>query len=85
MKHVHREHNQEADHWADIGALGRRKIEIYRKQRANNMEAVRGFWDGSFADDGESGCGKVIKKIDRQMGDKKPDRSSSESECGFCG
>ena len=31
MKHIYREHNQEADHWADIGAQGRRKIDIFWK------------------------------------------------------
>ena len=48
MKHVYREHNQEADHWADIGAQGRRKIEIYRKNVPTTWKAIRGFWDGSF-------------------------------------
>ena len=28
VKHVYREHNQEADHWANIGAQGQRKIVI---------------------------------------------------------
>ena len=26
VKHVYREHNQEADQWANVGAQGRRKI-----------------------------------------------------------
>ena len=26
VKHIYREHNQEADHWAHIGAQGRRKL-----------------------------------------------------------
>ena len=69
VKHIYREHNEEADHWADIGAQGRRKFDIYRKD---------GFWDGSFKDDGRSGCGIVID-------DNQHDRSSFESECRYGG
>ena len=69
VKHVYREQNQEADHWADIGAQGRRKIDIYRKDDHQTWKAIRGFWDGSFKDDGKSGCGIVIKGVDRKMGD----------------
>ena len=31
MKHVYRENNQEADHWAIIGAQGQRKILLDRR------------------------------------------------------
>ena len=61
VQHVCREHNQEADHWDDIGAQGRRKIDIYRKNDTTTWEAIRGFCDGSFKDDGKSGCGIVTK------------------------
>ena len=66
MKHVYREQNQEADHWADIGAHGRRKIDICRKDVPTTWKAIRDIWDGSFKDDGKSVCGIVIKGVDRQ-------------------
>ena len=66
VKRVYREHNQEADHWADIGAQGRRKIDIFWKNVTTTWKAIRGFWDGSFKDDGKRCCGIVIKGVDRQ-------------------
>ena len=66
MKHVYRDHNQEADHWADIGAQGRRKIDAYGKDAPTTWKAIRSFWDGSFKDDGKSGCGIGIKGVDRE-------------------
>ena len=66
VKHIHREHNQEADHWADIGAQGRRKNDFFRKDVPTTWKAIRGFWDGSFKDDDRSGCGIVIKRVNRQ-------------------
>ena len=66
VKHIFREHNQEADHCADIGAQGRRKIDAYWKDAPTTSKAICGFWDGSFNDDGKSGCGIVIKEVDRQ-------------------
>ena len=66
MKHVYREHDQEADHWAKKGAQGRRKIDIYRREDPTTWKAIRGFWDGSFKDNGKSGCGIVITGVDRE-------------------
>ena len=34
VKHVNREHNQEADHWANIGAQGQRKIVLDRRDHS---------------------------------------------------
>ena len=65
VKHIYREHNQVADHWSDIGAQGRRKIDFYRKDAPTTWKAIRGFWDGMFKADGRSGCGIVIKGVDR--------------------
>ena len=59
VKHIYREHNQEADHGTDIGAQGRRKIDVFRKDVPTTWKAIRGFLDGSFKDDGRSGCGIV--------------------------
>ena len=39
VKHIHREPNQEAEHWSGIGAQGRRKIDIYGKDVPNHMES----------------------------------------------
>ena len=66
MKHFFRELNREADHWANLGAEGQRTIIVEKKR--NNTEkwkAVRGFWDGSSKIDGRSGCGVVIKGVDK--------------------
>ena len=35
--------------------LQTRKIDIYRKNVTKTWKAIRGFWDGSFKDDGKSG------------------------------
>ena len=42
VKQVYKEHHQEAHHWADIGAQGRRKFDIYGKD-APNMESDTWF------------------------------------------
>ena len=42
MKHVFREHNQEADHWANIGAQGQRKIVLDRRNDSVTWKATRG-------------------------------------------
>ena len=41
VNHVYREHNQEADHWANIGAQGRRKIVIDRRDQATVWKAIK--------------------------------------------
>ena len=53
VKHIFWEHNQEADHWAKVGAEGQRKVVIDRKDDADTWKAVKGFWDGSCKDNGE--------------------------------
>ena len=64
VKHVFREHNQEADHWANIGAQGQRKIVPERCDNSETWKTVKGYWDGSFKDNGKSGCAVVIKGVD---------------------
>ena len=54
VKHVFREHNTEADHSANVGAEGQRKVVIDRKGNADTWKAVKGFWDGSCKDNGNS-------------------------------
>ena len=58
--------DQEADHWANMGAQGRRKIVIDRREESTVWKATRGLWDGSFKDNGRSGCGIVVKGVDRE-------------------
>ena len=65
VKHIFREHN-EADHWANVGAEGQRKVVVDRKSNAATWKAVKGFWDGSCKDNGKSGCGVAIKGVDRE-------------------
>ena len=66
--------NQEADHLANLGAEGVRKIIVEKGNKTENLKAVRGFWDGSKKTDGRSGCGVVIKGVDRDKW----------SRCGGC-
>ena len=66
VKHVYRAHSQETDHWANIGVQERRKIIIDRRNDSATWKAIRGFWDGSFKDNGRSGCGVVIKGVGRE-------------------
>ena len=54
VKHVFREHNKEADHWANIGAEGQRKIVIDKSNTSETWKAVSGYWDGSVKDNGET-------------------------------
>ena len=65
VNHVYRDHNQEADHWANLGAQGPRKIVIDRRDDPTTWKAVRGFWDGIFKDNGRSGCG-IDQRVDRE-------------------
>ena len=66
VKHVCTEHNPEADHWANIGAQGQRKIVLDKRDISESWKALKGYWDGSFKDNGKSGCGVVIKGVDRE-------------------
>ena len=53
VKHVFSERNREADHWADNGAEGQRKIVIDRCNNSDTWKAVKGFWDGSVKENGK--------------------------------
>ena len=66
VKHIFREHNQEADHWAIVGTEGQRQVVIDRENDADTWKAVERFWDGSCKDNEKSGCGVVIKGVDRE-------------------
>ena len=44
----YRDDNQEADHWANIGAHGQRETILDRCDNLETWKAVRGYWDGSF-------------------------------------
>ena len=65
VNHIFREHNQEADHLANLGVKGQRKITVDKGDNTENWKAVRGFWDGSKKTGGRCGCGIVIKGVDR--------------------
>ena len=60
-----REHNLEADHWANLGAEGQRTVIVDRSGNTETGKAVKGFWDGLSKDNGKSGRGVVIKGVDR--------------------
>ena len=42
VKHIFREHNQEVDHWPNVGAKGQRKVVIDRKDNAETWKAIKG-------------------------------------------
>ena len=69
VKHVCREHNQEADHWANIGAHGQRKTVLGRRETSESWRAVTGYCDGSFKDNGKRGCGGDQRGRQGKMGD----------------
>ena len=66
VKHIYREHNQEADRWATLELREEEKLRSIGKTPPTTWKAIQGFWDGSFKDDGKSGCGIVIKGVDRE-------------------
>ena len=53
MKHVFREHNQEADLGTNIGAEGERKIVVHKCSNSETWNAVKGNWNGSLKDSGK--------------------------------
>ena len=65
VNHVYRGHNQKADHWVKNATRGNGKLVIDRRDATTTWKAVRGFWHGSFEDNDRSGCGIVIKGVDR--------------------
>ena len=58
VKHIFRERNQEADHQANLGAEGQRKITVDKGNITQN-------WTAAKKTDGRSCCGVVIKGVDR--------------------
>ena len=64
MKHIFREHNQEADHLANLGADGQWKITTDGVKNTEGWKAVRGYLDGDKKDNGHSGV--VITAVDKE-------------------
>ena len=65
VKH-YREHNGEADNWANIDAQGQRETVFDKRDNSKTRKAVKGYWDGRYKDKGKSGCSVVIKGVDRE-------------------
>ena len=65
MKHIFREHNKEADHWANVGAGAKKEI-VIGKNNTEKWKAIKGFSDGSCKENGRSGCGVVVKGVDKE-------------------
>ena len=65
VKHISREQTQEADHLANLGAEGQRKITVEKNQRTGRRN--EDFWDGSKKTGGRSGCGVVILGVDNDL------------------
>ena len=66
VSHVVREHNKEADHWANVRAGGKKEIVVGKGSHEVKWKTVKGFWDGSCKEDGRSGCGVVVKGVDKE-------------------
>ena len=67
VKHIFREQNQirriTGPMWEP---KDRGKLLVTGKVMLTHGKAVKGLWDGSCKDNGESGCGVVIKAVDRE-------------------
>ena len=66
MSHVFRQHNKEADHWANVEASGKKEIVVDKGSNVEKWKTVQGFCDGSCKENGRSGCGVVILGVDRE-------------------
>ena len=53
----------EADHLANLGAEGQRKIIVDKGNNTERWKAVKGVWDGSSKNNGKSCCGVRAKWI----------------------
>ena len=47
MKHINREHDQEANHMANLGAEEVSKVIVETVKNTETWKAIRGFWYGS--------------------------------------
>ena len=69
VKHIFGKHHQEVNHWANLVVEGQRKIIgkiiVDRDGNTETWKAVKGFWDVNSKDSGKSGCGVVIKGVDK--------------------
>ena len=85
VKHVHRARNEEAAHWANIGAQGQRKIVIDRCTNAETWKAVKGYWDGSFKRQWQKWMWRGDQRRNQgQMGDNQSNCGSFEGWYGYC-
>ena len=66
VKHISRDHNQEADHRANWGAEGGMKVTVEGFRTTTVWKEVRGNWDGSKNKCGGSGCGTETKAVHRE-------------------
>ena len=62
VQHVFREHNPEADQLVNLGAKGSRTRRCVKRSPGNGK---RYGWDGATKSDDRSGCGVVIKEVDK--------------------
>ena len=61
-----RKHDQEADHWANLGAEGQRKLLDTMEIILKHGRRCEACGDGSSKISGRSGCGVAIKGVDRK-------------------
>ena len=63
-----RDHNQDADHWANLGAEGQKKIFVDKGCDKERWKAVKGFWDGSSKNNGRTVAESLSKALSRTNG-----------------
>ena len=63
VKHIFREHSQEADHWATWGVEGQRNYFVDKGNYSGKSKVVRGFWDGGVAIKGVETSGSRSSKL----------------------
>ena len=64
VSHVFRA-QERSDHWAHVRAGGKKEIMVDKGSHEEKWKTVKGFWDGSCKEDGRSGCGVVLKGVDK--------------------
>ena len=54
-----------SDHWANVGAVGKKEIVADKGSNTEKWKAITEFWDGSCKGNGRSGCGVIVAGVDR--------------------
>ena len=78
VQHVFREHDQEADHWASLGAERQRKIVVEKASKYERWKAVKASWTEAPRTTEEVAVESLSKALIRQF-------DHSQQNCGIFG